>query len=87
MKIKVEVKNGILGDIVFWEGDSEDIGQIENVVAKSLAQKVAAFGGVQSNGMWVVSEVKEDFCPECFDGITTGKFCKECGRPLDREEK
>ena len=23
-------------------------------------------------------------CPECFDDMTHGKFCSECGRPLSK---
>jgi len=29
-----------------------------------------------------VENKKTEFCPECFDGMTTGNFCKNCGRRL-----
>jgi len=44
MKIKVEVKNDILGNSVFWEGDSDDISQIRNIPAQVTAKKVAQDG-------------------------------------------
>ena len=59
MKIKVEVKNKLLGDSVFWEGDSKDIIQIKNKVARRLAEVTTARGGKHKFGMWLVSEVKE----------------------------
>lgn len=59
MKIRVEVKNKILGDSIFWEGDSEDVDEILNFPARELAKMVKVDGGTKKNGMWVVSEVKE----------------------------
>jgi hypothetical protein len=55
MKIKVEVKNEILGDSVFWEGDISDISKIRNIPARMLAERVAADGKTRKDGMWVVS--------------------------------
>ena len=55
MKIKVEVKNEILGDSVFWEGDSRDIAQIRNIPAQMTAKMVAKDGETRTCGMWVVS--------------------------------
>ena len=56
MKIKVEVKNEIFGDSVFWEGDSSDIDGIHNIPARLLAKKVMIDGKTRKDGMWVVSE-------------------------------
>ena len=58
MKIKVEVKNDLLGDSVFWEGDSKDIDQIRNIPAQNLAKMVVRDGVSRKNGMWIVSEIK-----------------------------
>lgn len=54
-RIKVEVKNEILGDSVFWEGDEAHINQIRNIVAKKLAKAVVKDGLTRKSGMWVVS--------------------------------
>lgn len=56
MEIKVKVKNEILGDSVFWSGNSKDIEQIKNIPARMLARQVAKDGKTRRNGMWVVSE-------------------------------
>jgi len=58
MKLRVEVKNDILGDSVFWEGDSEDIKEIKNIPARVLAYKVSQDGKTLQSGMWLVSEIK-----------------------------
>ena len=58
MNIKVEVKNDLLGNSIFWEGHSKDINQIGNIIAKKLAKIVSIHGGRQKSGMWRVSEVK-----------------------------
>ena len=55
MIIKVEVKNKILGDSVFWEGDSKRVSEIRNLVARRLARAVAEDGRSRKNGIWVVS--------------------------------
>lgn len=57
MKIKVEVKNKILGDSVFWEGDSQNIAEIRNIPARALAREVAEDGEQRRSGMWLVSKV------------------------------
>lgn len=61
MKIKVEVKNEILGNSVFWEGDAGDIDQLKtrNIVAHRLAQIVAKDPDVTliTDGMWIASEI------------------------------
>jgi hypothetical protein len=59
MKIRVDVQNYILGNGMFWEGDSRDIGQIRNIVARDLAVRVATDGETRTSGMWKVSEVKD----------------------------
>lgn len=56
MKIKVEVKNEIFGDRVFWEGDSADIDEIKNIPARLLAKRLILDGKTKKGGMWVVSE-------------------------------
>jgi len=55
MIIKVEVKNEILGDDIFWQGDSTKISEIRNIVAKKLAEKVIKDGQTRKDGMWIVS--------------------------------
>lgn len=53
--IRVEVRNKILGDSVFWEGPSKDVCTIRNVPARMLAEKVAIDGVTRVSGMWHVS--------------------------------
>jgi hypothetical protein len=57
MKIRVEVKNEILGDCVFWEGDPSKTRNIRNIPARRLAEEVVKDGKTRKNGMWVVSLV------------------------------
>jgi hypothetical protein len=57
--IRVEVKNLLLQDRIFWEDDSSNVSTIMNIVARLLAERVAIDGIPRSNGMWFVSEVKE----------------------------
>ena len=59
MKIKVEVKNQIFGDSVFWTGDAKDIEKISNIPARMLAKGVAKDGRTRKSGMWVVSVMSE----------------------------
>jgi len=63
MKIKVEVKNKILGNSVFWEGDEKDIDQIRNLPARAMAKALITpglfYGLAQKCGMWRVSKVKD----------------------------
>lgn len=60
MKIKVEVKNDILGDSVFWEGNHDEIAQIRNKPARQAAERVASgLCEMETVGMWVVSKVDE----------------------------
>ena len=58
MEIRVEVKNEILGDRVFWEGNAEDISEIRNIPARMLAERVVIDKKTRKAGMWIVS-VKE----------------------------
>ena len=64
MKIKVEVKNKLLGDSVFWEGDEKDINKIGNLPAREMAKALVTpgllYGVTQKSGMWRVSEVKDE---------------------------
>ena len=60
MKIKVEIKNKILGNSIFWEGDKEDIDQIKNIVARNMAHNVACDGQARATGMWRVSKGVEN---------------------------
>lgn len=60
MKIRVAVKNKILGDSVFWEGDCSKVDEIANMPARMLAHSVRQDGIERRQGMWVVSEVKDD---------------------------
>ena len=55
MKIKVEVKNEILGDSVLWEGDSSRISEIRNIPARMMAEQVVKDGQTRKSGMWIVS--------------------------------
>lgn len=60
MRIKVEVRNAILGNSVFWEGDAQNISQIRNIPARMCAQLVAQDGKPRHTGMWYVSVVNGD---------------------------
>ena len=57
MTLRVEVKNAILGDCVFWEGPAEKLDEIRNYPARDLARIVAKDGKARRDGMWVVSVV------------------------------
>ena len=56
MGIRVEVKNEILGDSVFWEGDEKNIQDIRNIPARMTAERVVKDGITRQCGMWVVSQ-------------------------------
>lgn len=55
MRIRVEVKNEIFGNSIFWEGDSADIEQIKNKPARAAAARVAVDGETRVCGMWFIS--------------------------------
>jgi hypothetical protein len=57
MRIKIEVKNEILGDSVFWTGDIKDIHELEkmNIVAHQLALHIRMHKKPISSGMWHAS--------------------------------
>jgi hypothetical protein len=57
MRLKVEVKNEILGDSIFWEGDEAQISKIRNICARRLAELVSKDGRSRNAGMWFVSAV------------------------------
>jgi len=44
MKIKVEVRNKILGNSIFWTGDSKKIKSIKNIPARMLAELLSNKG-------------------------------------------
>lgn len=52
MIIQVEYNNALLGRGVFWTGTPDKIWKIRNVVARSLAERVAADSQRHSDGMW-----------------------------------
>jgi hypothetical protein len=55
--IKVEVKNEILGNSVFWEGQPEDVDELRNrnMIAWAMARATALDGVKRESGMWHVS--------------------------------
>jgi len=96
--IRVEVKNEILGDSVFWEGPAEKIEEIRNYPARDIARKVAQDGKPRKDGMWVVSahcswvETEDGQwatgCDHVFEFTAGGiaengfKFCPWCGHQI-----
>lgn len=59
MRVRVEVKNKILGDSVFWEGEAERVGEIRNIPARETAKLVAKDGQARTSGMWHVSALAD----------------------------
>lgn len=59
LRIRVEVRNEILGDSVFWEGDAQDIHEIRNVAARQTAMLVANDRMPRKCGMWYVFAISE----------------------------
>lgn len=59
MQIRVETKNDLIGDSIFWKGDSSGIDNIKNIIARDLAKHVAKDGITRSHGMWLVYEVND----------------------------
>lgn len=59
MEILVEVKNEILGDSVFWKGDSTRVSEIRNIPARRTAELVVQDGKSRVCGMWHVSVITE----------------------------
>lgn len=53
--IRVEVKNEVLGDSVFWEGPTNQVHLIRNIPARMTAELVAKDGMARVCGMWHVS--------------------------------
>jgi len=63
MRIRVEIKNEILGDSVFWEGSADNLKEIGNLPARYAAALVAKDGKPHRCGMWHVYAI-EDAQPE-----------------------
>lgn len=57
MRIRVEVKNEILGDSVFWEGEASAVREIRNIPARTIATMVTQDGLPRVLGMWHASAV------------------------------
>jgi hypothetical protein len=74
VNLKVEVKNAILGDSVFWEGPSEKLEDIRNIPARDLARQVAVDGQTRKSGMWVVSALPN--APLHLQGGAAAEPCK-----------
>ena len=57
MKIKVKYESDILGNDIFWEGDSSQINEIRNIPARQTAKLVIldGVGTTRKCGMWLVS--------------------------------
>lgn len=60
MRIKVEVKNEILGDSVFWEGPADRVEEIRNIPARETAKLVVQDGRNRVCGMWHVSALTDE---------------------------
>jgi len=58
MEIRIEVKNEILGDSVFWKGKSDCIHQIRNIPAQIAAKRLIKTGQTAKFGMWIAFEIK-----------------------------
>lgn len=52
--IIVEIKSEILGNREFWRGSEENIEEIRNIPARTLAERVSKDGVSRSAGMWKV---------------------------------
>ena len=59
MTIRVEVRNEILGNSIFWEGTKDEVPEIRNIVARALAKHTAEDGISREDGMWFVSVIKD----------------------------
>lgn len=59
MRIRVEVKNEILGDSVFWEGPADRVDDIRNVPARVTAKMVVKDGQARVSGMWHVCALSD----------------------------
>lgn len=58
MTIKIEIRNKLIGDSVYWQGTPEDIAGIEDIVAKTLVKQTIMDCKSRNFGMWFVSVVK-----------------------------
>ena len=52
MKCRIEVKNDILGNSVFWEGSEKEVTEIRSIPAKMVAEAVFRTGEPKHFGMW-----------------------------------
>jgi hypothetical protein len=52
MRCRLEVKNEILGDSVFWEGTQDETSGIRNIPGRMVAEAVFRTGKAQMFGMW-----------------------------------
>ena len=60
MKIRVKIKNDLLGDKIYWEGDSKDISGIGNILAMTIAIKVINDRKTRKKGIWTVSVLNDN---------------------------
>lgn len=51
-RCRLEVRNALLGDSVFWEGSAEEVHAIRSLPGRSVADAVFRTGKPQSLGMW-----------------------------------
>jgi len=51
-RCRLEVRNAILGDSVFWEGVESDLGKIRSIPGRDVAAAVFRTGNPQKLGMW-----------------------------------
>lgn len=51
-RCRLEVKNEILGDSVFWEGGKSDTTEIRSIPGRAVAEAVFRTGKPKSWGMW-----------------------------------
>ena len=52
MRCRLEVRNEILGDSVFWVGVASDLGKIRSLPGRDVAAAVFRTGKPQKWGMW-----------------------------------
>ena len=52
MRCRLEVRNEILGDSIFWEGREQETGSIGSIPGRMVAEAVFRTGKPQNLGMW-----------------------------------
>ena len=60
MNIRIECKNEIVGDGVFWEGQEEHISEIRNIAARQAAKAAVRLSEPVQIGMWLASVVPHE---------------------------